>query len=79
MLASTGTLRLAVSKSSMVIATPARRASATTWMIALVEQPIAIATVIALSNAARSRILAGVRSSHTMSTARRPQSAAIRM
>ena len=47
--------------------------------MALVEQPIAIATVMALSNASRVRIFAGVRSSQTISTMRRPDSAAMRM
>ena len=48
-------------------------------MIALVEQPIAIATVMAFSNALRVWILLGVRSSHTISTMRRPHSEAMRM
>ena len=48
-------------------------------MIALVEQPIAIATVIAFSKAFRVWILLGVRSSHTISTMRRPHSEAMRM
>ena len=48
-------------------------------MIALVEQPIAIATVIAFSKAFRVWILFGVRSSHTISTMRRPHSEAMRM
>ena len=43
-------------------------------MIAFVEHPIAIATAIAFSNAARLKIFRGVRSSHTMSTIRRPLS-----
>ena len=47
--------------------------------MALVEQPTAMATVMALRNASRVRILSGVRSSHTMSTMRRPVSAAMRM
>ncbi len=46
--------------------------------MALVEQPIAMATTIAFSNEARLRIRAGVRSSQTMSTMRRPHSADIR-
>ncbi len=41
--------------------------------MALVEQPVAMATVTAFSTAARVMILSGVRSSHTISTARRPQ------
>ena len=75
----TGTLRLAFSKSSSPMSWPARRACAIRWMIALVEQPIAIATVIAFSNALRVWILLGVRSSHTISTMRRPHSEAMRM
>src|SRR5436305_15209851 len=51
---------------------PARRAIATTWMMALVEPPIAMCTLMALSNAAGVRILSGVKSSHTISTMRRP-------
>src|SRR3569832_1286798 len=47
-------------------------------MIAFVEQPSAIATVIAFSNALRVRIFAGTRSSHTMSTMRRPHCVAMR-
>src|SRR5678815_6019018 len=79
MLAITGTTRLARSKSSrLTSAKPARRAIATRWMIALVEQPIAIATAIAFSNDARLRIRAGVRSSQTISTMRRPHSADMR-
>ena len=57
---------------SMSIGMPARRAIATTWMMALVEPPIAMCTLMALSNAAAVRIFSGVRSSHTMSTMRRP-------
>ncbi len=48
-------------------------------MIALVEQPIAIATVIAFSKAFRVWILFGVRSSQTISTMRRPLSELMRM
>src|SRR5665647_1380114 len=48
-------------------------------IIALVEQPMAMATVMAFSNEARDSILAGVRSSQTMSTARRPHSVAMRI
>ena len=46
--------------------------------MALVEQPMAMATVMAFSNEARLSILAGVRSSQTMSTMRRPHSAPMR-
>jgi len=64
-------LRLAISKSSSPMSWPARRACAIKWMIALVEQPIAIATVMAFSKALRVWIRLGVRSSHTISTMRR--------
>src|SRR5204863_6188780 len=43
-----------------------------------VEQPIAIATAIAFSNEAWLRMRAGVRSSQTISTIRRPHSADMR-
>src|ERR1700752_5249740 len=56
----------------MSIGKPARRAMATTWMMALVDPPIAMWTLMALSNALGVRILSGVRSSHTISTMRRP-------
>ena len=49
------------------------------WMMALVEQPIAMATFRALSTARRSMISAGVRSSQTISTARRPVAEARRI
>ena len=58
---------------------PARRPSAIRWMMALVEQPTAIAAEMALRKAFLVRILEGLRSSHTMSTIRRPLSAAMRM
>ncbi|MNE13658.1 hypothetical protein D3C80_1065000 [compost metagenome] len=48
------------------------------WMIALVEQPVAIATVTALVTAAGVITFSGVRSSHTISTIRRPQVADMR-
>ena len=47
--------------------------------MALVEQPIAIATTIALRNAARVWMREGLRSSHTIPTMRRPLSLARRM
>src|SRR4051812_49916899 len=75
----TGTLRLAISKSSRPMSRPARRACAIRWMIALVEQPIAIATAIAFSNALRVWIVFGVKSSQTISTMRRPHSEAMRI
>ena len=81
MFAITGTVRLTASKSSRLTAqcAPARRDMATRWMMALVEQPMAMATTMAFSKDARLSILAGVKSSQTMLTARRPHSAAIRM
>ena len=80
-MAITGTLRLAASKSSKVIvhAGPARRDIATKWMMALVLQPIAIATAIAFSKLLRVNTQEGVRSSHTISTIRRPHAADIRV
>jgi hypothetical protein len=47
-------------------------------MIALVEPPIAMWTLMALSKAAALKIRAGVKSSHTMSTMRRPAAAHMR-
>ena len=66
------------SKRFMSSAMPARRAMAMRWMMALVEPPIAMWTRIALSKEAGERIRAGVRSSHTISTMRRPAAAHIR-
>jgi hypothetical protein len=77
-LAMTGTCREIASNRAMSSATPARRAMAMTWMIALVEPPSAMCTRIALSNAAGLRILFGAKSSHTISTARRPAAAHMR-
>ena len=74
----TGVVRPIRSRSPSPSGTPARRAIAIRWMIALVEQPIAIATVTAFSTAARVTMRSGVRSSHTISTMRRPQAALIR-
>src|SRR5690606_15020533 len=79
MLAMTGTLRLAASKSSSPTAQPARRDMATRCTMALVEQPMAMATLIAFLKDAWVRIFCGVRSSHTMSTTRRPHSADMRI
>ena len=47
-------------------------------MMALVEHPMAMATAMPFSKLARLSMRAGVRSSHTMSTMRRPQAAAMR-
>ena len=78
MLASTGTLRLRRSKSSSEMSCFARRACAMTWMIALVEQPSAIATVMPFRKASRVWMLEGRRSSWTISTMRRPTCVAMR-
>ena len=48
-------------------------------MIALVEQPVAIATVTALRVEASVTILSGVMSSQTISTMRRPQALDMRL
>ena len=48
-------------------------------MTALVEQPVAMATVAAFLTEAGVTIRSGVRSSQTMPTMRRPQSADMRM
>src|SRR3712207_5325778 len=79
MLAITGTRREMASRSSRVSWTFARRAMARAWTMQLVEPPIAIWTIMAFSNAARVRICEGLRSSHTISTARRPEAAAMRL
>jgi hypothetical protein len=47
-------------------------------MIAFVEQPIAIAAMMPFSKFLRASIFAGVRSSQTISTMRRPHAALIR-
>ncbi|MNT14318.1 hypothetical protein D3C72_1493180 [compost metagenome] len=47
--------------------------------MALVEQPMAMATLMAFLNEAMLRMRFGVRSSQTMSTTRRPHSADMRM
>ena len=79
-MAITGTLRLALSKSSRLIvqAAPERRDMATKWMMALVLQPMAMATVMAFLKCAGVSNWAGVRSSQTISTIRRPQAADMR-
>ena len=79
MLAITGTLRLAASKSSSPMAWPARRAMAMMWITAFVEHPMAMATLMALRNAPSVWILSGVSSSQTISTIRRPAAAHMRM
>ncbi len=75
----TGTRRLKASKSSRLTAWPARRDIAIRCTTALVLQPMAIAQAMPFSKLARVSIFAGVRSSHTISTMRRPQSALMRM
>src|SRR5690606_38091710 len=77
--AMTGTLRLAESKSSSPTVQPARRDIATRCTMALVEQPMAMATLMAFLNEAWLRIFCGVRFSQTMPTARRPHSADMRI
>ena len=52
---------------------------ASRWTTALVEQPVAIATVAALRTEAGVTIRSGVRSSQTISTMRRPHSEDMRM
>src|SRR5690606_36538832 len=79
MLAMTGTLRLAASKSARSTAQPARRDMATRCTMALVEQPMAMATLMAFLNEACVSIFLGARSSQTISTTRRPHSADMRM
>ena len=74
MLTSSGTLWPIVSQSKMSSGTPACRAMAVMWMVALVEPPIALLTRIAFSSACRVMMSEGLRSSHTMSTMRRPVS-----
>ena len=78
MLAITGVTRPLASRSSSVSGMPARRAIAIRWMMALVEQPVAIATVTAFSTAFGVMMRSGVRSSQTISTMRRPQAALMR-
>ncbi len=73
-----GVRRASSSKRSMVSGTPARRATAIMCTTALVEPPSASTVVIALSTLAAVRMSRGLRSSHTMSTMRRPVSAAMR-
>ena len=62
----------------MSSAIPARRAIAITWMMALVEPPIAMWTLMALSKAAGVRMRSRVSASHTISTMRRPAAAHMR-
>ena len=78
MLAITGTRREIASRSSSESGTLARRAIARAWTMQFVEPPIAICTIMAFSNASRVRICDGLRSSQTISTARRPECAAMR-
>ena len=58
----------------MVSFTPMWRAIALMWIGALVEPPIAEFAMMVFSNASRVRMSEGFRSSHTISTARRPVS-----
>ena len=66
------------SKRSRSSATPARRAIAIRCTTALVDPPIAMVTVTALSNASAVMIVFGVTSSQIRSTTRRPAAAAMR-
>jgi hypothetical protein len=66
------------SKRSSARGTPARRASAIRCTSAFVDPPSASTAVIALSKLAAPRRLRGFRSSHTMSTMRRPVALAMR-
>ncbi len=77
-LAISGTRRLIASKRSRSSVSPARRAMAIRCGMALVEPPKPIAAVTALSMLPWVSIAAGVRSSHTIPTMRRPHSVAMR-
>ena len=77
MFASQGVRREISSKRASGRSTPARPAMATRWMMAFVEPPIAMSTVIALSKEAAVRMSDGFRSSQTISTIRRPVAAAM--
>ena len=74
MLTSSGTLWPIVSQSKMSSGTPAWRAMALMWIVALVEPPMAELTTMAFSMASRVMMSEGFRSSHTISTARLPVS-----
>ncbi len=74
MLTSSGILCPIVSQSSIASGTPTWRAMALMWIGALVEPPMALLTTMAFSNASRVMMSEGFRSSHTMSTMRRPVS-----
>src|SRR3954451_19489770 len=78
MLAMNGVRRDNLSNRSRSSDAPARPAIAIKWMIAFVDPPTAIAAVTAFSNAAVVMMSRGRRSSHTMSTIRRPAAAAMR-
>ena len=73
MLPSSGVRRDSASKRSRSSDAPARRAIATRWMMALVDPPTATTAVTAFSKAAVDITSHGVRSSHTISTMRRPR------
>ena len=67
------------SKRSSVSLIPTRPASASKWITAFVEPPKASTVVIAFSNEELRKISRGLRSSHTISTIRRPERLAILM
>jgi hypothetical protein len=77
MLASNGVTRARASNASNPNRTPARRAIAIRWMIALVDPPSANTVVIALPNAAAVSRSDSFTSSQTIATIRRPVCAAI--
>ena len=58
----------------MASGTPVWRAMALMWIVALVDPPMALLTTMAFSIASRVMMSEGFRSSHTISTARRPVS-----
>ena len=76
MFAMYGVSREIRSKSSSDRSTPQRPAMASRCTTALVDPPMAMSARIAFSKASRVRILSGVRSSCTISTARRPLASA---
>jgi hypothetical protein len=78
MLARKGVRRDSASKRSRSSRAPARPAIAIRWTIALVDPPRAMATMTAFSNASVVSRSRGLRSSHTMSTMRRPAAVAMR-
>jgi hypothetical protein len=72
MLARSGVVRASASKSASESGTPTRRAMAIRWITEFVEPPMASAVTTALRTAAAVMIVERRRSSHTISTIRRP-------